>query len=76
MALVVKETPEQAGFPAVNPEEEHRRRCAATDQGSCSLRSCSNPVVWIIACAYACTGAVRQGIDQWFPRFMQEEHHM
>ncbi|MDP9290929.1 MAG: MFS transporter, partial [Verrucomicrobiota bacterium] len=25
---------------------------------------------------YACTGAVRQGIDQWFPRFMEEVHHV
>src|SRR5207247_8811683 len=27
-------------------------------------------------CAYAGTGAVRQGIDQWFPRVMQEAHHL
>src|SRR5207249_1930031 len=32
----------------------------------------SNPAVWIVACAYACTGAVRQSVDQWFPRYMQE----
>jgi sugar phosphate permease len=31
-----------------------------------------NPAIWIVAAAYACTGAVRQPIDQWFPRFMQE----
>jgi CheY-like chemotaxis protein len=36
----------------------------------------SNPVVWVVACAYACTGAVRQGIDQWFPRFMSEAYHV
>lgn len=29
-----------------------------------------------MALAYACTGAVRQGVDQWFPRFMQEVHHL
>jgi len=28
-----------------------------------------------VACAYACTGAVRQVVDQWFPTFMQEFHH-
>ena len=28
----------------------------------------------MIACAYACTGAVRQGVDQWFPRFLQDVH--
>lgn len=34
-----------------------------------------NPAVWIIACAYACTGAVRNPIDSWFPRYMQEAHN-
>jgi len=34
-----------------------------------------NPAVWIVAAAYACTGAVRNPIDQWFPRYMQEAQH-
>jgi sugar phosphate permease len=34
-----------------------------------------NPAVWIVAGAYACTGAVRSPIDSWFPRYMQEAHH-
>jgi OPA family glycerol-3-phosphate transporter-like MFS transporter len=34
-----------------------------------------NPAVWIVAGAYACTGAVRQPVDQWFARYMQEVHH-
>ena len=33
-------------------------------------------MVWIIAAAYACTGAVRQTVDQWFPRYMQEVLHL
>jgi sugar phosphate permease len=37
-------------------------------------RIVSNPAVWIVAAAYACTGAVRQPVDQWFPRYMQEVH--
>jgi OPA family glycerol-3-phosphate transporter-like MFS transporter len=36
----------------------------------------SNPVVWIMAAAYACTGAIRQSIDQWFPVYFQEVHHL
>src|SRR5204863_8157657 len=36
----------------------------------------TNPVVWIVALAYACTGAVRQSVDQWFPRYMQEVHQL
>jgi OPA family glycerol-3-phosphate transporter-like MFS transporter len=75
MALIVKETPEQAGFPPVNPNEESggHVEVRVTDIFNVIAR---NPVVWIVACAYACTGAVRQGIDQWFPLFMREVHHV
>ncbi len=71
MALTVKETPEETGFPGVIPD----------DSGPAGVRAdvrevigaiTRNPVVWITACAYACTGAVRQAVDQWFPRYMQE----
>jgi OPA family glycerol-3-phosphate transporter-like MFS transporter len=74
MALVVKDTPIQAGFPSVNPEEDTGEvQAKVTDV----LRIITtNPVIWIVACAYACTGSVRQGIDQWFPRFMLEVHHV
>jgi hypothetical protein len=34
-----------------------------------------NPAVWIVAIAYACTGAVRNPIDSWFARYMDEFHH-
>jgi OPA family glycerol-3-phosphate transporter-like MFS transporter len=36
----------------------------------------TNPVVWVTACAYACTGVVRQSVDQWFPRFMQDAYKL
>jgi MFS transporter, OPA family, glycerol-3-phosphate transporter len=73
MALSVKDTPQQAGFPSVESET------APTNEIEMRLRVvlkiiATNPVVWVVALAYACTGAVRQGIDQWFPRFMQEVH--
>jgi MFS transporter, OPA family, glycerol-3-phosphate transporter len=75
MALIVKDTPEQAGFPAVNPHDEAggHVQVSVTDVFKVIAR---NPVVWIVACAYACTGAVRQGIDQWFPLFVREVHHV
>lgn len=75
MALTVKDTPEDANFPAVNPEEETAGR-VQVDVVDVLKIIATNPVIWIIACAYACTGSVRQGIDQWFPRFMQEVHHL
>ncbi|MEY2540029.1 MAG: transporter, family, glycerol-3-phosphate transporter [Verrucomicrobiota bacterium] len=75
VAFIVKDAPELAGFPPVNPEEESGGDVRAPV--AVVLKTImSNPVIWIVALAYACTGAVRQGIDQWFPRFMQEVHHV
>ena len=75
MALIVKDTPEEAHFPPVNPHEEIGGR-VQVKVSDVFKTIATNPVVWIIACAYACTGAVRQGIDQWFPLFMREVHHL
>jgi len=74
MAFIVKDTPEQAGFPGPNPEEVAND--ARLSFKTVFVTIASNPVVWVVACAYACTGAVRQGIDQWFPRFMREAYHV
>ncbi|HUE50074.1 MAG TPA: MFS transporter [Candidatus Dormibacteraeota bacterium] len=75
MALIVKDTPEEAHFPPVKPDEEIGGRVQVKVSDVFKIIA-TNPVVWIIACAYACTGAVRQGIDQWFPLFMREVHHV
>ncbi len=75
MALIVKDTPEEAHFPPVNPHEEIGGRVQVKVSDVFKIIA-TNPVVWIIACAYACTGAVRQSIDQWFPLFMWEVHHV
>ena len=75
MAFVVKDTPEEVHFPSVNPHEESGGRVRAKVSDVFKIMV-MNRVIWIVACAYACTGSVRQGIDQWFPRFMQEVHHV
>jgi OPA family glycerol-3-phosphate transporter-like MFS transporter len=75
MALIVKDTPEEAGFPPVDPHEETGGNVQAKVSDVFKV-IVTNPVIWIVACAYACTGAVRQGIDQWFPLFMREVHHV
>lgn len=75
VAVFVKDTPEEAGYPSPNPQETAGGDVQA--KVSVVLHTIlSNPVVWIVACAYACTGAVRQSIDQWFPRFMHDAHHV
>jgi OPA family glycerol-3-phosphate transporter-like MFS transporter len=73
MALTVKETPEEAGFPGVITDDIGPAEGGVTAQFSQVIRAIlSNPAVWITASAYACTGAVRQAVDQWFPRYMQD----
>ena len=75
MAVIVKDTPEEIGFRPVNPHEETGGHVQVKIFDVFKI-IVTNPVVWIIAFAYACTGAVRQGIDQWFPLFMREVHHV
>jgi len=35
-----------------------------------------NRTIWIIAFAYFCTGVVRNGFEQWFPKYLQVVHHI
>jgi OPA family glycerol-3-phosphate transporter-like MFS transporter len=77
LALVVKDTPEEAGFHKVHGDEADHADIGTRGEIQIVFRQIvSNPVVWIIAGAYACTGAVRQTVDQWFPRYLQEVLHL
>lgn len=65
LALIVKQTPEEAGYPDVIQDEESGEKA-----GVCvSLRESfftifMHPLIWLYATAYACTGAVRNSSDQ------------
>jgi len=74
MILFVKNTPEATGFTDVHPGEEDHAEPERAGLVESFRVIFSNRYVWIVALAYACTGVVRQGIDQWFPRYMQEVH--
>lgn len=77
MALTVKATPEAAGFTGLaGISEEASGADEQVRLRDVLLKIAARPVLWITALAYACTGAVRQSVDQWFPRFMQEAHHL
>jgi OPA family glycerol-3-phosphate transporter-like MFS transporter len=77
LAIFVKDTPEQAGFANVHAgEEDHDNVDVRSEIAVVFKKIVSNPSVWIIALAYSCTGAVRQCIDQWFPRYLQEVQHL
>ncbi len=76
MAFAVKQTPEETGFPNVIADDSPGGAGGtAATFGQVFRAIVTNPVVWVTACAYACTGAVRQAVDQWFPRYMQDLYH-
>jgi MFS transporter, OPA family, glycerol-3-phosphate transporter len=75
--FIVKDTPEQAGYERLFPgEADHADVDTRSQIGVVFKQIVTNPFVWIIALAYACTGAVRQAVDQWFPVYFQEVHHL
>jgi OPA family glycerol-3-phosphate transporter-like MFS transporter len=76
MALVAAETPEQAGYEYAGSRDSHDDASAIANMGLVFTTILANPGIWITGCAYACTGAVRASVDQWFPRYMQEVHKM
>lgn len=70
--LVVRNGPEEAGFPAFDTED-----ATSGYEGKADLRYVlrvvfTNPVTLTIAVAEFCTGFVRHGFEQWFPRYMLE----
>ncbi|HEY6206804.1 MAG TPA: MFS transporter [Chthoniobacterales bacterium] len=75
MALITQPTPRDAGFEHPGVEEPQGADEVRASITTVFVTIASNPVIWIVALAYACTGSVRQGVDQWFFRFMQEVHH-
>ena len=77
MAIFVRETPEEAGFPGVvRHDQPAALRGEPVRLGVIFRTIAGNRTIWIIAAAYACTGTVRQAVDQWFPRYMQELYHV
>jgi len=77
LAIVVKDTPEECGYKNLFAgEADHADTDIRGNLKAVFKHIASNPIVWVMAAAYACTGAVRQSIDQWFPRFFQEVHHL
>lgn len=75
--VFVKDTPEEAGYAGLfKGEADHAESDVRGQLGVVFKHIVTNPVVWIIAAAYSCTGAVRQAVDQWFPVYFQEVHHL
>jgi len=81
VALIPKETPEQAGYPGCITDESEvggaHSADVRVDLKTSFVTIFRHPLVWFYAIAYACTGAVRQSSDQlavlYFVKYMHLE---
>jgi OPA family glycerol-3-phosphate transporter-like MFS transporter len=77
MAVAVKETPEEAGWVGVIADDTgHDKDGVRADFRQVFRAIVTNPVVWVTACAYACTGAVRSSVDYWWPIYMKDVYQV
>jgi len=73
MNLIAKNHPEETGYRIVHDEESSDDDPHAHIQlGEVFRKITSNPVIWIVAGAYFCTGFVRAAIYDWFTIYMDE----
>ena len=75
-AMLVKDTPSQAGFNEFNTGDassDDPDRDRPVD-GAMLKRVFTNPVIVTLAAAEFCTGFVRQGLMLWFVPFLKEVH--
>jgi OPA family glycerol-3-phosphate transporter-like MFS transporter len=74
--LVVQDSPREAGLGEFDPQDATSGDTEKITLGYVARKVFSNPVAITIAIAEFCTGFVRQGFEQWFPRYMQEVQHL
>ncbi|MCK4625858.1 MAG: MFS transporter [Phycisphaerae bacterium] len=73
MNLMVKNHPEEAGYRLVHDDEDpDDDPHAHIHIGEVFRKITSNPVVWIVASAYFCTGFVRTAINAWWVIYLDE----
>lgn len=73
MNLMVRNHPEQAGYRIVHDDEDPDDDPHAHIHLSEVFRKItSNPIVWVVAGAYFCTGFVRAAIYDWYAIYLKE----
>ena len=73
MNLLVKNHPEEAGYRIVHDEDEPGEDpMQSLSMGAVLRRITSNPIVWMVAGAYFCTGFVRAAIYDWWAIYYKE----
>jgi len=74
--LFVRDTPADAGLPEFDPQDATSGDTEKITLSYVAKKIFTNPVAITIACAEFCTGLVRKGFEEWFPRYMQEVQHL
>lgn len=70
--FLVRDGPEEAGLPPLDTQDASSGHSGPVSLGYVLRMVFTNPVAITIAVAEFCTGFVRHGFEQWFPRYMQE----
>jgi OPA family glycerol-3-phosphate transporter-like MFS transporter len=73
---VVRDTPKEAGLGDFDPEDATSGDTEPITFSYVARRVFTNPVAITFAAAEFCTGLVRKGFEEWFPRYMQEAQHL
>jgi len=74
--LFVKDTPKDAGLGDFDPQDATSGDTEKITLAYVAKKVFTNPIAITIAAAEFCTGLVRKGFEEWFPRYMQEVHHL
>jgi MFS transporter, OPA family, glycerol-3-phosphate transporter len=74
--LYVRDSPEEAGQPGFDTQDASSGDTEKVNFAYLAKKVLTNPVTVTIAIAEFCTGFVRHGFEQWFPRYMQEAQHL
>jgi OPA family glycerol-3-phosphate transporter-like MFS transporter len=80
MALLVyfnvQDAPEDCGLPPLDVQDASSGDTEVVTLRYVLKKVFTNPVMLTIAAAEFCTGIVRHGFEQWFPRYMVEAQHL
>ena len=68
----VRDSPDEAGFASFDTADASSGDTEQVNFAYLARKVFTNPVTVTIAVAEFCTGFVRHGFEQWFPRYMQE----
>jgi len=73
---VVQDSPGDAGLEPFDPQDATSGDTEKVTFSYVAKRVFTNPIAITIAVAEFCTGLVRKGFEEWFPRYMQEAQNL